>query len=415
MDSDTNTHLISLENLLRDLADALTRRDLIAAADLNSHIEQRLFEAWAKLENIDRQAHGLREQLEAAALVNDATEPVGEVSTEGELGATEPQAVEYPVWFATTRGSLGDGKEGFSGARGTTTTYGTVHVVIPMATRFGESGVSWFQRLVRIDLRDAAIRVRKTVVQDRLRFFEELRENLQREGNRAKEVLVFIHGFRTTFEQAAIRTAQIGRDLGLPVNTAGFFSWPSQGSLQAYTSDEAAIEGSEGALAGFLVDMVRESGASKVHLVVHSMGNRGLLRALQRIAASAETSVRFGQIFLAAADLDRDLFLDLAHLYPRHAERTTLYTSRTDLAVYASSRIHSAPRVGLFDPVTRAEGIDTVCVPDFNVDLLGHSYCAQAEAILSDMGTLLRTNQAPPRQRIEEVDDLQQVYWRFRR
>ena len=52
------------------------------------------------------------------------------------------------------------------------------------------------------------------------------------------------------------------------------------------------------------------------------MGNRGPLRALLRIAADAETrgKVKFGQIFLAAPDIDRYLFLDLAHLYPEHGE-----------------------------------------------------------------------------------------------
>ena len=44
-----------------------------------------------------------------------------------------------------------------------------------------------------------------------------------------------------------------------------------------------------------------------------------VLRALQRIAANAETrgKVKFGQIFLAAPDVDRDLFLDLARLYQK--------------------------------------------------------------------------------------------------
>jgi esterase/lipase superfamily enzyme len=134
------------------------------------------------------------------------------------------------------------------------------------------------------------------------------------------------------------------------------------------------------------------------------MGNRGLLRALQRIAANAETrgKVKFGQVFLAAPDVDRDLFLDLAHLYPEHAERTTLYASNADLAVHLSSRLHDAPRAGYFAPYTVVSGIDTVAVPDFDVDLLGHSYFAQAEALLYDIRTLMLDNKAPDkRQRIE--------------
>lgn len=108
------------------------------------------------------------------------------------------------------------------------------------------------------------------------------------------------------------------------------------------------------------------------------MGNRGLLRALQRIAANAETrgKVKFGQIFLAAPDVDRDLFLELARLYPEHSEPTTLYASKDDLPVHRSATLHDAPRAGYFKPYTVTPGVDTVAVPDLDIELLGHSYFA---------------------------------------
>jgi esterase/lipase superfamily enzyme len=43
---------------------------------------------------------------------------------------------------------------------------------------------------------------------------------------------------------------------------------------------------------------------------------------------------------LAAPDVDRDLFLHLARLYPEHSERTTLYASDGDLPVHLSARMH---------------------------------------------------------------------------
>lgn len=69
------------------------------------------------------------------------------------------------------------------------------------------------------------------------------------------------------------------------------------------TPHEPTIEASERAITDFLVDFTANCGAEKVHVIAHSMGNRGLLRALQRIAAHAETRgrVKFGQIFLASA------------------------------------------------------------------------------------------------------------------
>ncbi|MCX7422949.1 MAG: alpha/beta hydrolase [Planctomycetia bacterium] len=105
----------------------------------------------------------------------------------------------------------------------------------------------------------------------------------------------------------------------------------SNGSVAAYPADEA----SERAITEFLIDFTTNCGAEKVHFIAHSMGNRVLLRALQRIAANAQTQgrVKFGQVFVAAPDVDRDLFLDLARLYLEHAERTALYASDGDLPV----------------------------------------------------------------------------------
>ena len=203
----------------------------------------------------------------------------------------------------------------------------------------------------------------------------------------------------------------------MPGATA-FFSWPSRGSVTAYPADEATIEASERAITDFLVDFTANCGAEKVHVIAHSMGNRGLLRALQRIAANAETrgKVKFGQIFLAAPDVDRDLFLDLARLYPEHAERTTLYASDGDLPVHLSAKLHDAPRAGYFTPYTVAPGVDTVAVPDFDIDLLGHGYFAQAEALLHDIYDLMRHGQPPARrQRIAAEQFEGMSFWRLRR
>ena len=59
-------------------------------------------------------------------------------------------------------------------------------------------------------------------------------------------------------------------------------------------------------------------------------------------------------------------------------------------------------------------GIDTVAVPNFNIDLLGHGYFAQAEALLHDIHDLLHRN-APPRQRLRLTarEDEGQSFWQM--
>jgi esterase/lipase superfamily enzyme len=131
------------------------------------------------------------------------------------------------------------------------------------------------------------------------------------------------------------------------------------------------------------------------------MGNRGLLRAIQRLTsqAAATAGVRFGQVFLAAPDLDVDLFRNLGALYPQVAERTTLNVSARDRALEASHWIHRFDRVGYAPPVTVVDGIDTVEVTGLDLSILGHGYFAEAHGVLYDMHQLLRQN-ATPRSRL---------------
>lgn len=404
----------SLADLLAQLEKAVSAGDRNGAALLEQRILKRLATESSNLQDAERQARSLME-----GLAEHKPAPKSSFSLTGQLSAPSPDAKPaiYPVWFGTNRKPAPGG--GYTGERDGAISRGRVEVKVPAAHRFGEAGNAFWQRLLRFELRDDRLRVQRVTVQDSETFFGDLREAMgfATQSGQEPSALFFLHGFNVTFEDAAIRAAQIGFDLKVPGATA-FFSWPSRGSVTAYSADEASIEASEGAITDFLVEFAAQCGAAKVHIIAHSMGNRGLLRALQRIASNAETrgKVKFGQIFLAAPDVDRDLFLDLAHLYSEHAQRATLYSSDADLAVHASSKLHAAPRAGYFTPHTVAAGIDTVAVPNFDIDLLGHSYFAQAEALLHDIYDLIRHNEPPgQRQRIEAATGEGQAFWSLRR
>lgn len=422
---------MNLTDLLQALSAAVQRGDRPAALELARQIQQHLATEAADHAALERQMRALLAELDAVtpptpreeAWNFDLRAERGDFDRvlERPLGGTRgpaPAAADgnerlFPVWFGTNRRPTPDG-QGFTGERDAQTTLGQVTVRVPEAHRFGETGSSFWQKLRRLDFRDDRLRVHEVTVQDTSDFYTGLQAAMQKDD--ASHGLFFLHGFNVSFEEAAIRAAQLGCDLAVPGATA-FFSWPSRGAVAAYPADEASIEASERAITDFLVDFATHSGAQKIHVIAHSMGNRGLLRALQRIAAHAETQgqVRFGQIFLAAPDVDRDLFLDLARLYPQHSERTTLYASDADLPVHLSSKLHSSPRAGYFKPYTVAPGVDTVAVPDFDLDLLGHGYFAQAEALLHDMFDLMRLD-APPatRQRMSEALDDGNRFWKLR-
>jgi esterase/lipase superfamily enzyme len=335
----------TLTELLQQLEAAVRAGDRARALGLARQIEQRLVRDHHEQAAIERRVRGLLAELNQRAS-DIRVKGLGPLMVERDSAPPEVAGVVYPVWFGTNRKPDSEGK-GFTGERHDRVTRGRVEVLVPEVHRFGETGSAFWKRLLRFDLRDDHLRLQRMEQQERDAFFLEIHTAMlvARESGETPHALFFLHGFNVTFEDAATRAAQIGFDLKVPGATA-FYSWPSRGSVAAYPADEATIEASEQAVTDFLVDFTQNCGAEKVHVIAHSMGNRGLLRALQRIAANAEKQgkVKFGQVFLAAPDVDRDLFLDLARLYPEHAERTTLYASEGDLPVHLSAELHDAPR-----------------------------------------------------------------------
>jgi esterase/lipase superfamily enzyme len=139
------------------------------------------------------------------------------------------------------------------------------------------------------------------------------------------------------------------------------------------------------------------------------------LRAVARIAAKAQsrTGKYFGQVILAAADVDSDRFRQRCASYLALASRTTLYMSTRDLAVEASRWLHKFPRVGLMPPVFVAPGIDTINVRNVDLTMLGHGYVADARGVLHDMYNLI-LHGAPPERRFglrPAVTDAGEHFW----
>jgi len=324
----------------------------------------------------------------------------------------KPPAYIYRLWFGTNRQPLRRGRTlvDFSSERSNVIHYGECEVTVPETHRIGSVGSPWWYRIGRGDdrLTLGAIRDQAADV-----FWAAIRERVAATAEPG-DALVFLHGYNVSFKKAAVRAAQIGADLSL-AGVMAFFSWPSRDRLLQYSADEATIEASELQITQFLVDVAERSGARAVHVIAHSMGNRGLLRAVQRIAANAAAASAkpFGQIILAAPDVDAGTFRALAAAYPLVAQRTTLYVSQADLAVRSSRLLHGADRIGFAPPVAIVCGIDTVNVTGVDLSLLGHGYVGECRPVLYDMHEVL-TRGTEPRARAmlrERQDAAGQLYW----
>lgn len=324
----------------------------------------------------------------------------------------------YTVWYGTNRKPV-ESKgtvNNYSEKRDDKLHYGSANIYIPESHKFGSIGSSLVVRMATFT--DDRLKLESAAPLSKEDFNGRIRTIMQANEQGQRQILVYIHGYNTSFEEAAKRAAQIGFDLKVQGVTA-FYSWPSISKVDDYTDDEATIETSEPYIIEFLQTLAKNTEAEKVHIIAHSMGNRGLLRSLQRIMSSAEQDkdIKFGQIFLAAPDVDTQLFKQLATVYPSLSERTTLYVSSADKIVRLSSWFHGAPRVGFAPPVTIVDGIDTVEVSNVDVTALGHGYYADASPLLYDMHLLLLNNE-PPSKRIylqEAATEEGKQYWKFSR
>ncbi len=228
-------------------------------------------------------------------------------------------------------------------------------------------------------------------------FYQRLQGTIGKSGE--KELMVFVHGFNVSFHDAALRTGQLAYDLGLD-GAPVLYSWPSMGSVKKYTVDEGSVEWTVPHLEGFLRELSERSGAKSIYLIAHSMGNRALTRALERIALKmkADAKAPFRQIVLTAPDVDAGVFADLAQNFRRAGERVTLYASSNDEALKISKRVHGYQRAGETAPdVLIVPGVDTIDVSSVDTSFLGHSYFGDNCSVIADLMRLLRKREPPER------------------
>lgn len=296
-------------------------------------------------------------------------------------------------FYGTNRepNDISDISKGYGNQRAKRIHFGSCDVHIPKSHKIGELRGSLWQKLIHFDLSYGKITLKRLQPLESNSFWGEIFNLLNPLEEEEKQALIFIHGFNTSFEESAIRATQISVDLQHSGVTA-FFSWASQGKALSYLTDEATIQYSEKHLTKFLTDFATKSGANRIHIIAHSMGNRALLESVNRIGRE-NPEIQFGQIILAAPDVDSDVFEELAGVYGQLSEQTTLYVSKEDKAVGISKWIHSHSRAGFAPPVCVVNQINTIEVDsDVRLFELGHGYFAGQEKLLTDMYKMMQFN-----------------------
>ena len=127
------------------------------------------------------------------------------------------------------------------------------------------------------------------------------------------------------------------------------------------------------------------------------------------------------EIILAAPDVDRDVFANVASNIKQYGRGVTLYCSANDRAMSAARSVAGGiPRAGdvpTDGPIVIA-GIDTIDVTQTSTDVLAlnHSTYAERSALLNDIALLLLTGERPPELRIpilKKITTSRGSFWRY--
>ncbi len=266
-----------------------------------------------------------------------------------------------------------------------------------------------------------------------------------------KEVVLFVHGYANTFQDASFTMGELCHFLGREFVCA-IFTWPAGGSrglFMGYNVDRESGEFAVFHLKQALRIIADTPGVEKVHLLAHSRGTDVLTTALRELEIEAYTGGLFldsrfkvRNIVLMSPDLDLDVGIaklfsiesdpDLPYrnapnprlVFPPPKLRLTVYTSEGDKALSLSEWLMgSLRRMGRVDQallskeqLAKSRAVAAfatfVQVTTETAGFIGHSYFVSDPAVSADLISLIRYGLGPgePGRPLEEVS---RPFWKI--
>jgi esterase/lipase superfamily enzyme len=262
--------------------------------------------------------------LALAGCVTDAVETGG-------LSTPEPRAAldRRPVLLvATTRRPAKDVSQApfFGSERGRGLAFATAHLAGPDGSLISRvsSVVSDGWSVKSVDRLDTGAGAAQAFAQTAL----------------GRDVLIYVHGYRESFESAAVGAAMLSSGIGFR-GASALFTWPSAASTFDYGYDRESALWSRDAFEDLLRALAATQSGGRINIVAHSMGTLLTLETLRMLRADAGEAAmsRIGAVVLAAPDIDIDLFTNGIERLGSDAKKITVISSTNDRALDISSRL----------------------------------------------------------------------------
>ena len=334
------------------------------------------------------------------------------------------RTTELPVYYETTRAPAKPGDaEHYSSTPGQELRLGTAHI------RLGEPGWT-FDQLAASDWTSNVAKPRPGAVERNEDLGpvprEQTMSGLERQlvaridarlaTLRNPMVVLYIPGYRRTFNDVAVMMGSFSAYLGRGAMVT--FSWPTGQSFWNYLTDCPRAERYVPDIQR-LIELLSETKAQYINVIAHSCGSQLLAQALARLRnlhpeldrAQLARRYRIGNAIFVASDVELKTFArDLMPPIMDLASQTVVYYSREDTALWFSSLLASASRLGRpnvaelsateLERVATAPRFQGINVTDVRgahemSGIEGHGYWYANEWIASDVLVLLRFPFAP--------------------
>ena len=189
------------------------------------------------------------------------------------------------------------------------------------------------------------------------------------------DVLIYVHGFKQTFETASLDAAHLSDGIKFRGLTM-VFSWPSKAGLFDYAYDRDSAMWSRDDFERVLPSIVSAPGAGRVHIVAHSMGTMLTLESLRQLHARYGDTVtgRIGAVVFAAPDIDMDVFSSAIHRIGPLAGKITVIAASNDRALALSGQIAGGmTRVGAAEKAAIEQlGVRVIDASDAGWGIINH-------------------------------------------
>ena len=254
-----------------------------------------------------------------------------------------------------------------------------------------------------------------------------------------KEILLFVHGVKTSFDNALYTTAELWHYLGrefVPIA----YSWPAGhgGLLRGYNYDRESSEFTVFHFKRFLAWLAALEEVEGIHIIAHSRGTDVVFTAIRELFIEVRAQgeipqerLKLRNVVIAAPDINLEVAMQRTEREGTvwAAERWTTYTSPRDKAIGVSEWLFGGGRFGKagYDstdelikmwmdnfPNIESEGRDTVIEYEGRAGGTGgHDYFRTNPAVASDLVLTVRYGRAPGAENGRPLEHVDGFFWKI--